>query len=466
MDFIAVFIKWFDPKVFHRLARQSLWLKRQGKIDAFDFLLSLVFAQTSALRMTLDAQGRALTDPLSRQAIDQRYTPQAVAFFQAAFQWVLAQALHHRPQATMATVLGQHFSAIYLLDSTAFDVPDSLKDLFPACGGDGSAANVKLLLRYEFIQGQLEPCGLVPGKKSDPGLALRMAERLQPGQLQLQDKGFYDGQAWKKVQAAGAYLVMPWIRSVTVYLACGTEGPDRQLSIADELAATPLDQVAWPQVWLGKESRRIGPVRMVAFRLSPASASRHRASVRENARRQGRLPTHQALELAGWLILITNAPEDKLPSALLAYLYRLRWQVELIFRQCKDTLRLDQSRSDDPYRAQCEIWARLLAAVLVFLWHTHANAFSWLQHHIELSFEKVAHTLQLFGQSLARVFMRGGTALVEELQRVWRCLIKTARKGRQKSRTNPWDRFLSAWANLQPVASDLSNTCPANAITI
>jgi IS4 transposase len=81
------------------------------------------------------------------------------------------------------------------------------------------------------------------------------------------------------------------------------------------------------------------------------------------SRRQGRVPTQEALELAGWLILITNAPEVKLPSAVLAYLYRLRWQVELIFKQCKDTLRLDQSRSDNPWRAQCEIWARLLAAV-------------------------------------------------------------------------------------------------------
>jgi hypothetical protein len=68
---------------------------------------------------------------------------------------------------------------------------------------------------------------------------------------------------------------------------------------------------------------------------------------------------------------------------MLAYLYRLRWQVELIFRTCKSTLRLDQARSDNEYRTQGEIWARLIGAVLVFLWHAHTNAACWLQYGME-----------------------------------------------------------------------------------
>ena len=125
----------------------------------------------------------------------------------------------------------------------------------------------------------------------------------------------------------------------------------------------------------------------------------------------------------------------------------------MIFKQCKDTLRLDQSRSDNACRVQCEIWARLLAAVLVFLWHTHANAACWHQHHIEISFEKVAHTIQLHGQGLARTLMLGGPGLVDALRQWWRCLLKTARKGRQKTRTNTWDRLLHEWLDPQAVSS-------------
>ena len=44
---------------------------------------------------------------------------------------------------------------------------------------------------------------------------------------------------------------------------------------------------------------------------------------------------------------------------MLSYLYRMRWQVELIFLQAKWALGLDQTDSENPSRIQCEIWARL-----------------------------------------------------------------------------------------------------------
>jgi len=313
MNFIDAFTRLFQPEPFRVLARKAQWLIRQGKIDAFDFLISYL-GQTSALRLTLDSQARSLVDPVSRQAIHARFTPAAVVFFKGAFEHVLAGALSCPPDAPMAGALRQHFTAVYLLDSTSFDVTPALKDLFPGCGGDASEANVKLILRYEFIRGQLEPCQLLPGKTPDQSLATQAARCLKKDQLQLQDKGFFDCQSWREVQANGAFLVMPWSRIVTVWQPQDDYGPERPLDVAAVLAGSPQNQVCWPRVLLGKDRKRIGPLRMVAFRLSPESASRQRANLNENARRQGRIPTREARELAGWLILITNAPEAMLPS--------------------------------------------------------------------------------------------------------------------------------------------------------
>lgn len=443
------FTQIFTPKPFLALARQTRWLRRQGKIDAFDFLISHL-GQASALRMTLDAQANALTEPVSRQAIHGRYTPEAVDFFKASYQHVLAQALAIPPQSPMAAALRQHFSAVYLLDSTSFDVTPALRHLFPGCGGNASEANVKLLLRYEFIGGQLEPGELLPGKKNDQSLAVQTARRLKKGQLQLQDKGFFDCRSWKEVQAAGAFLVMPWTRSVTAWLPQDDNAPPRRLEVASVLATATQNQISWPRVFLGLGNNRVGPLRLVAFRLREESAARHRAAFRESAQRHGHLPSQAGLELAGWIILLTNAPEAALPSHILSYLYSLRWQVELIFRQCKDTLRLDQGRSDNPFRVQCEIWARLLMAVMAFLLHTHADAVSWATHRIQISFEKVVRNLQANGISLARALVAGGPILREALSKLWRGLLVIARKGRQKTRTNTYDRLLDTW--LEPKA--------------
>lgn len=450
-SFLERFVTTFRPKPFHDLARQTGWSKRQGKIDPFEFLISLVFGQWSALRQTLVSQAQSFEEPVTRQAVHQRYNPSAVAYVQAAFAHTLAETLDWRPDRPQALELQKHFPSVYLLDSTSFDTAEALQEIFPSCGGAGSAANIKVLLRYELLAGRLEPLRVLEGKRSDQGQALGLAQRLKAGELQINDKGFFDAKAWQAAQQAGAYLLMPLPHAVTLWTTAGAAAPEQALDLAGTLALSSEDRVEWSAVLLGTPGKhRAGPVRLVAFRLSPESAGRQRAGLRESMRTKGRTPTAKALQLAGWLLLVTNAPVAQLPSALLAYLYRVRWQIELIFRQVKSVLRLDQTESENPSRIQCEIWARLLGAVLLFLWHAQANAQCWRAHGSEISFEKLIRAMQQWGHTLARAFCQGSEKLLRELRALWRQLMVNARKGRQKTRTNTWDHLMELWLKPKP----------------
>jgi hypothetical protein len=451
-------MEWFEPAEVEQLARATGWRKRQGKIDGLDFVVSLTCGQLSALDLTLNAQSQSLPEPVTPQALDQRYNPQAVAFLRACFDRTLQRALSDPTPRGMAPAeqLGQHFSAVYLSDCTGFDVSASLQEIFPACGGDGSAANVKVLLRYEVLSGKLEPLQLLPGKRSDQGLAGELAQKLEPNQLQINDTGFWAATAWHAAQERQAYLLSPVPRSVTVWPVQGEAPEEEPIELAKVLGLTAENGYEWPALYLGQGSHRVGPVRVVAFRLSPESAGRRRAALRESMRKQGRTPSREALELAGWLILATNASAEQLPSAMLAYLYRMRWQVELVFRQCKSVLRMDKSRSGQPCRIQCEIWARLLGAVIIFAWHGHARATCWATRGCEASFEKVGKLFQQWGHTLAQAFWLGTEHLRQVLRRLWRCTLKLARKGRQKKRTNTWDQLWELW--LKPQSSPVGAT--------
>ena len=444
-SFLQRFVGAFVPEPFRQLARQTGWSKRQGKIDPFEFVCSLSVGQLSASRPTLSSQSQSLTEPVTRQAIDQRYTAEAVEFLKLSFAHVMAQTFDWSPTHPQAEALRAHFSALYLLDSTCFDCADSLKDLFPSCGGDGSAANVKVLLRYELITGRLEPLEVMAGKRSDQGQALKAAERLQAGQLQLQDKGFYDAKAWQAAQQRGAYLLMPLPHSVTLWTRSAEDGPEQSLDLAAELKATQANKIQWPQVYAGTKNHRAGPLRLVAFRRTPESAARHRQGLRESMRTKGRTPSETALQLAGWVLLLTNAPAEKLPSSMMSYLYRVRWQVELIFRQTKSVLRLDKSESKDPNRIQCEIWGRLISAVLLFWWHAHASAECWLRSKQEVSFEKLIRLMQQWGQTIARAFLKPPAELLLELHHIWKQILVNARKGHQKNRLTSWQTLVELW---------------------
>lgn len=137
----------------------------------------------------------------------------------------------------------------------------------------------------------------------------------------------------------GGYFLFPGTRSVSVWVSDAT-GQRQALDLAGQLKLTSDACREWSKVHRGQtDSASLGPVRLIAFRLSAENAGRRRADLREKCRTYGRQPTVAALELAGWLILLTNVPAAKLPAKAAGYLYRVRWQIELIFKQWKSVLR-------------------------------------------------------------------------------------------------------------------------------
>jgi hypothetical protein len=324
-----------------------------------------------------------------------------------------------------------------------------LATLFPASGGGGAKAGVKLLLAYNYGTGQIQPLELLPGKRSDQGLTERIVQQLGPGELGLWDKGFYKAAALRPVIERGAYFLTPWSQGVSVSTWNATQERFEDLDVAAALKASPESCVEWSVVQLGETpATRLGPVRLIAFRLGEEAANRRRAQLREKCRTHGRLPTDKALELAGWLILVTNAPPDLLPTKAAGFLYRVRWQVELIFKQFKSVLRLHVLPSGNPARVQCEIWGRLLMAVLTFVWYQHLNAACFKLHECEISFLKVAKLLQQQGQSLVGALFGDRGRLESEYRKLWDMLLKLARKERQPSRPTTWENLCAHLLNL------------------
>jgi hypothetical protein len=439
-QFIDHFTACFKPQRCQQLARATGFVKRQGKIQPFEFVYAMSLAQLSALHPSLSAQAQSYTEPVTRQAVDQRFRPPAVAFFQAAFQEVLHESLDSRPLHPAAQALRAHFHAVKVFDSTHLAWPDQLQELFPACGGGGAAAGLKVLLSYEYIQSQLQPLQLLPSKCSDQGLADALASRVGPEELALMDKGFFKGPALRAMDQQGGYFIIPWPRSVSVAERDAT-GQRHAVDLVGRLKSTPEASVEIPAVHLGQGASELGPVRLLAYRFREEVANRRRAALREKYRTQGRTPTAEALELAGWLILVTNAPAAWLPLPLGGSLYRLRWQIELVFKQFKSVLRLDWVPGANPYRLLCEVWGRLLAGLLLFFWHRHVNAICWATHQREISFAKLARHLQQQGQLLAWTLFRDADQWKQVLAQIWHMVMKLARKELQRSRKTTWEHL-------------------------
>jgi hypothetical protein len=106
-------------------------------------------------------------------------------------------------------------------------------------------------------------------------------------------------------------------------------------------------------------------LRLIARPLPPAEAQRARERLVKHARKKGKKVSPNTYLAAGFVLLITNLPAQTWEPSRIAWLYGLRWQIELYFKRLKSLLHFDQLRAHDPRLVQTYLLGKLLAALLL-----------------------------------------------------------------------------------------------------
>ncbi len=343
--------------VAEEAARTTGCVRRPRVFDGARWVQTLVFGclgtprpSLSSLTQTAAALGVAVTP----QALDQRFTAEAAACLEQVLAAAVAATVAADP---VAVPLLRRFAGVYVLDSTSLALPVALAALWPGCGNGAqpTAATLKLGVRLELTTGRLEGPTLAAGRTHDRALALASAP-LPPEALRLADLGFWKLDELRDLSAAGSFWLSRLQSQVAVFDADG-----RRWEMADLLAHQAADAVDVP-VTLGVAQRL--PARLLAQRVPPTVAEERRRRLHAEGKRRGQTVSQARLALADWLIYVTNVPPARLSVAEALVLARARWQIELLFKLWKSHGHLDASRSAQPWRVLCELYATLIALVI------------------------------------------------------------------------------------------------------
>lgn len=135
----------------------------------------------------------------------------------------------------------------------------------------------------------------------------------------------------------------------------------------------PLDVVAWlKQVKKGKHCRNAWcihggkkyHVRIVASALPPEKAAEARKKREQEAKKKGKQLQPDTLFLVGWTLLITNLPKRPWSYKHIIQLYRVRWQIELLFKRMKQMMDMHVIRSKTPQGCESSLLAWLVVWAL------------------------------------------------------------------------------------------------------
>lgn len=413
------------------LAQATGFIRRKRRWTGASFAQTLVFGwldNPDASLGELTQTAAALGVTTSPQGLDQRFTDTAADFLRRLLQAGVETLITATP---VALPLLRRFTAVTILDSSTIGLPEALAATWPGKGSsDPQAGNaaVKLTVGWDLVTGRLHGPELQAGRQPDPKTPLAAAA-LPPGSLRLADLGYFDLKRMAELTRQGVY----WLSRLKAGTKVRTEDGTRWDSVHALLEAQGRDRVEL-SIRLGLAQRL--PCRLLAERVPPEVAEVRRRRLRDDAQRQRRRLTAETLALAEWTVLVTTAPAELLSLSEALTLRRARWQIELLFKLWKSHGGIATSRSAQPQRVLCEVYAKLLA-MLVQHWVTLVGRGS----EPARSATKAAQTIRQHAMVLAVALRRIGR-LCAALRTVVACVQAGCRMNRRKTSPNTYQLLL------------------------
>jgi len=407
----------------NRWARLTGFVKRKGILKPYEFLVLLVVGQMGMKHPSLAGMVAAIRARITREALHQRFNKTASAFLRRCLRFVLRQKFL---SVSIRTSLLRPFRRVLLVDSSSWDVNEELRGVLPGSGGDASSASCKIQVAYEYKKGELvfvdQTAGTVPDNRYTDNLPALVRKR----DLLLFDQGYFKLKTFIAIAAKGAYFLTRFLMGTTLRDAGTGVLIKREKELAKWRGNTYERLVT-----MGGKGAQTGPCRLICLRASKHVANARRRQLRKQARKKGRTVSRLHLSMCNWTIFVTNVPEKWLPVEMVRALYTLRWQIELLFKQLKSILRVHESNTGNEHRLRCELYGKLIAAVLVHRLHAAAL---WNSKGREISMDKLYKRIQERSFSLAQRFIASFTQAISYLYQELDDLLQHCMKGKQVSR--------------------------------
>ena len=261
-----------------------------------------------------------------------------------------------------AQELFSEFKHIIIQDGSSFAVKDSLMHVLPGRFYKVSPAAVELHASLDLLTGTPMWVNLTPDTESER--ANQPGPDLLAGSLSLKDRGYFDIKGLAEVDAAGGFFIV----------RAGTSINPRIVSAQRE-DGTPLPHLHGKKLKAIRFDQRGAPaLDLVVEWGAKANPIHHRLIMTWN-------PAHKQFQY-----LVTNLPASRYSAEIVREGYRLRWQIELLFKEWKSYANLHAFSTGKSAIAKGLIWASLIAAAL----NRYMAHSTQLATHVEISTQRAA----------------------------------------------------------------------------
>ena len=299
------------------------------------------------------------TENITKQSLHERFNEHAVAFLKLLMENVLARQINSN---NFKDLLPRQ-KAIKVKDSTSFQLPEHLKDIFTGSGGKTSDACVKIQFEYDLKSGNVTDLSIGGFTTTDLTNSHNTQNDVQANDLLIRDLGYIGLSFLNIIQKKEAFFLNRIKSNVSIWIK-NEEGMFEPLPLARIEKQMRKRKIATRQVdvYLGLEKNV--ECRLIIECLPPQASEQKLRRAKREAQREGRTLGNDTLSRIGLNLFVTNLSDEDLPMKNVWPLYRLRWQIELVFKVFKSVAQIDKIKKVNCYRFECYLFGKLLWALL------------------------------------------------------------------------------------------------------
>jgi hypothetical protein len=450
--FSQVLQNYLAPSELEQFAKATEFVRRTSKYRGQDLVTMCVWlshnlASTSLTKLCSEVEA-ATGISMSAEGLNQRLNEQAVTFLQQLFARLLQAKVGS--SSSLPSEYRDHFLRIRILDSTTFQVPDSLTEHYPGAGGCGHTAGVKIQLEYDLHSGQFLNMDIGAEKKNDKTFGTTCLSTLRPGDLCIRDLGYFSLEDLDQMDQRGVSYVSRLKLNNRIYQKNPEPTYFQDGSLKKQTEYLPLDleeimNSMQPgetiEIWnayIGKDKKL--PARVILYRLTDVQRRKRRKDQAYKEKKKGMRYSEKSKRLTGINIYITNIAPEIIPKESVHDLYSLRWQVEIVFKTWKSFFQIDRCKDVKRERLECHLYGQLIAILICSSTLFRMRELLRKEKQVELSEYKAFYMIQtyfpLFHQALQQENTQTYTKI---LLRLFHLLQKNGRKSHRYEKKTVFD---------------------------
>jgi hypothetical protein len=242
---------------------------------------------------------------------------------------------------------------------------------------------------------------------------------VRAGDLNIRDLGYFAMDYFKSVENAGAYFLSRLNTKILVYQRKRGKLQEFDFEKVYQRMKTGNIKRLDQKVYIGEKEKF--PVRLIIELVPEEVVATRMQKVDKYNKKKGRQTGEEYKKRAQFNLFITNIKEGMLDGEAIIKIYRIRWQIELIFKTWKSVFGLDNIGQMKYERLICILNIRLLLIMINWEMFMLERAYQYRQTGKLLSIHKCMQTFKDNSAKLRNILTNG----CKELAKWFKWMVDT-----------------------------------------